>query len=58
MGRTYDLDDLSEEWQAVLHEIDDRLFQVLTPCIGASLVWEHGSRTQALSQETHRASWQ
>ena len=26
--RTYYLDDLSEEWQAVLHEIDDRLFQV------------------------------
>ena len=27
--RMYDLDDLGEEWQAVLHEIDDRLFQVL-----------------------------
>ena len=28
--RMYDLDDLGEEWQAVLHEIDDRLFQVHT----------------------------
>ena len=42
MAPAYDLDDLDDEWKALLNELEDRLLQARDPSAGSiAKLWQH-----------------